>query len=401
MQHKTIQVEVRTIQVEVRYILNPQKECLYQFKDNKLPGRNKKIAITFEGDQIDCVQSYDFSTGKLSLKDNITGYLAYPDEVLLTWESFPPNLSKALPYLMVYQEGKISSINKIKVTVDSSTYQFNYDATVLTSIHSLNEQIKQECQALSGKIPVVVGEHPIFLNSEKPTYKILSQIHDRFLQFNTDSKLEDQYNQSISLCAVRAHFVNEMLRQYGIATLKAYKFYNEKEWRNFTPCYWWTMHCAALIVDNKNRKWIWDPWIRNEKSLIPFEKWVKNKNEPKPTKVLITSSVVISDIVNGKAAEAPNFMQLGQPEATMTLHKLVASAIPHPLPEKPVHRPIRPFVIRLNKKGTYRAAHQAKLVGQDTSKSSLKEQSIFTARPTKQFEQNKHEHIQHHLFKRY
>lgn len=123
-----------------------------------------------------------------------------------------------------------------------------------------------------------------------------------------------------------------MLSYYGIDTVKIFKTWNVIDWLTFSKdkklIKLYDFHSGLMIVDKDNNKWIWDPWVGNNKRLLTLAQWVYAQNAPKPISVLIANRSVLSDYTNGKI-NYPNYNYFFPELYRNILQALIASAIPH------------------------------------------------------------------------
>lgn len=323
----------RIIEINTTYITYPQANTTYFLRDTQIP--TKRILITFEGRDLGKVYQYDVASGRVNLKDGSFGYIKYPNESLIISHSFPSTYhSKKLPKIMVYTPNNLSAVTEMSIKINPSVLEYNYKDVPLPLTYHQFDAANLPLPPQDKKIPIILGEYPIFVDdANKPSIEQLNLIYQNFFKA-CKNKLTLKSENDRNKCALRAHFVNDILNNYyAIDSMKAYKFYNSYEWYKFKDSHYWDFHCVSLIPCGQGKYGVWDPWLNPQPFLVPFEKWIVSKNEPTITKVLITNNLVINDTSEGKFHEGgTNFFALNLEEERNAFQKLARNILPnHPL----------------------------------------------------------------------
>lgn len=281
------------------YIVNtriyyPKPNQVYSVKDHT----SREINVTFNlvrDQNIDDViyidisdfsfLSIDFSTPR---KFRYVGFdkFIYPN-------TLPVNLDKTmLPSALFLPHGNNSLqslsamtilINRLNSCCDIKQMQYSSIEFPLP-IH--NKSILRECESMIHPgIKIIRFEYPIFIDEKKPSKEFLEIFLKGFLKYNK-SQLASQWQLSEGYCTARAHALSILLNQYGITTHKVFK-----TWLNYN----WGFHCAVMVVDADDKKWILDPWGSSPLQLLTINQWIKQKNEPMPRAFGIANSTVISN----------------------------------------------------------------------------------------------------------
>jgi hypothetical protein len=220
------------------------------------------------------------------------------------------NLPPTLVCLDEYPN-KLAAVTEFKIRLDDNGTNLSWRLITAAQIKICNDRILAEYKKLTVDIPIVCGPYPIFAEPSRPSYEFLAALYQKFLAYNDEDKLRYQFKKTTVMCHIRAHFLCEFLSHYGIATEKLIKFWNKEDWKSISSDQEWTFHAVTVIRDNKNCKWIWDPWEGMNQRLLPLKTWLYKANEPKLKKLMITSRAVLGDFLNGtgKRADGANFMR--------------------------------------------------------------------------------------------
>jgi hypothetical protein len=215
--------------------------------------------------------------------------------------------------------------------------------SIVENVTVINATLKNECQELVKDVPVKAGEFPIHVGrEERPSYEFLESLYKLFLKFN-NKKLSTQYQISKGYCHLRVHLVNIMLCCYGINTVKVFKVWNPSDWEKLKErpsqqsspaseqgtniaC---DFHCGTMIIDSNNNKWVWEPWVGENKKLLTLAEWVYEKDTPKPISLCITNRSVLSNHENDLISSSSydySFLTLYR----NVFQQLISSAIPNP-----------------------------------------------------------------------
>ncbi len=310
-------------------IYHPKANTVYYLK---FPNAARYTIVTFHGAAMKQCRFIDLATGIYrSINDDLIT-VGGGNMLLLSTESLF-NTPPRLPLYVYTAEHGICIPFRIKVTFqdgDINNVSLNYQSHPLVNqLQGLdNSRLREECQALVPKTPVQVGAYPIAFHTGKPTYHLLNELYQQFLKFNVDHKLNLQYQHSSGRCHIRAHFVNQLLACHGIASVKLFKHWHTADWQAYDKSRSWGFHCAAMVVDDQNQKWIWDPWVGLHKNLLTLNEWLYQKDEPTPIKCLIANSVVIVPQTNGNSAYGSRFEHLSE-GYTNAFQAVCGDAIPN------------------------------------------------------------------------
>jgi len=310
-------------------INHPKPNCTYLLESGD--GAGTTITLTFEGSKVTMLRFIDVAVCVYQLKKEASSRQIHSTTVtFLSNESIFATPAR-LPLYFLDSEGELGLISSIKVTLDTlQDISTDLEITPMDNpIKPDNINLRNECQKLVGNMHVVVGNYPIVLPKNRISHATLAALYNQFIQYNDDNKLQTQYNNSKSYCYIRAHFVNELLGRYGIASVKVLKAWNPSDWKEFSDNKSWKFHCAAMIVDNENNKWVWDPWVGFNHRLLSLQQWVYQKDEPTPIKLLIAHRVVVNDIEQGHHGYGTRFSQL-TPKNISTFQAVYSDAVPNP-----------------------------------------------------------------------
>lgn len=307
-------------------IHDPQEQCIYKLK---APGIIEGfITIQLKGKGLARLASINIETMAWVMRSGKAEQTVSECPFNISVESMPPDgyCPRLFPVL-TFNKNRFGYVAKRTFDydtrdMDDRTYFFG------PQINPDNERLKKECQSLIKGIRVKVGRYPIFTEPRRPSPQFLHNLYKVFWKYNKN-KLVEQSRMSISHCFLRAHFINCMLESYGIDSQKAFLNWNLEDWGPPTRPRRWSYHCAVLIIDSDNNKWVWDPWVGNNSLLIPLNKWVLNKNRPVPRSVMIANRAVICDCRRGLDTNL-SFHYANQLENLVIFQGLIDSAIPLP-----------------------------------------------------------------------
>lgn len=316
-------------------IFKPKTGVIYELSGGQGKYTTK---VEFKGDVSNC---YMFDVGACAFttvrKDRC--HLNDSGIVFLTQESVSLPLGESLVYItnsigQIAAPDYVKIIMKYGVIVDVNINVPKLSPLRLVSENStLRQELKQQLGSRIDAVEVKVGVYPIQLEN-KPSLAALKDVFYQFTQHNTCEKLASQFKDTFGRCYIRAHFSSIYLKQHGISSCKIYKRWTQQDWikfnlRNNKPtndCYWY--HTAALIVDQDNNKWVWDPWENPNNPLASLEQWLFQEAQPTPAGVLISSMYVMYVTTNGHCATATSFKALNE-EDTNYLQYVYRSAVPN------------------------------------------------------------------------
>lgn len=340
-----IVTKAKTVFVTGTIINNPKEGHTYCIQDDYLP--NKQLQITFSSNG--CLNFNNVSAIDIKLLSQ--NFKIKNDNVIsISKDNLPTSFENTkLPFLLFYDENTtvLSTYNKIDIKlIGKGSYwssRWDYqDNEVLLDLNKAisvdeipvdSELLKKQCGLLTD-VPVTSGKHPIFITKNRPGFNYLFSFFNNFINYNDKKRLAEQAQATDNYCAARAHFVSLLLNYYGISSLKVFKQYNISEWRKFLPPNVrtaWMYHCASMIIDADNNKWIFDPWEGSSKYLQTVQQWLSIKNEPKPRNLLLAHPCVSMNL-NGYDGKINLNKKSG---FTHSVFLLFAKAIPNH-PEKPL-----------------------------------------------------------------
>lgn len=307
-------------------IISPKTDCIYHIKNPLSP--NNFITIKLNGLEIQKWQALNLSGGYFINDDQFTYFSSnnitfIPKEAIvgdyniLPW---PPIVCRNdnSEQLMVIEELKVDFVND---ELDFSGRGF----TTGDEVKIINVPLQTEAQAEAEDIPVGVSDFPIFAPKERPTHHYLETIYQWFLKSNKH-KLDEQFEFSHTKCYLRAYFVTTFLNAQGIDSQKVFEYWERPEdWANFGNNRSWYYHCATMIIDDQNQKWIWDPWVHKYPHLITLKQWLNEKNQPRPNKAMITNGAIVSDSDSGMIPESSYFTKLSLSQEMNVMQMLIKS----------------------------------------------------------------------------
>ncbi|MBV8803019.1 MAG: hypothetical protein JO131_08695, partial [Gammaproteobacteria bacterium] len=194
-----------------------------------------KYSIIFKGNPAAMPLLFNSSIGNLRWADKLNDYrvLYY----YIAKESLPPiNNNISFPLLWVSPtlstEPIITAtiVKKMKLTITNKS-----DVRVIStygqsiSLETCNQKFKEIFQKYID-VPLKVGDYPIFLSKNRPSFSYLEKLYNNFIECNSDEKLNIQYKDTTDKCHVRAHFISELFYKNGIQTYKIFKVWDPKHW---------------------------------------------------------------------------------------------------------------------------------------------------------------------------
>lgn len=308
----------------------PKQNYLYHIKDKALPDGEAIIRFAGNLKNLRYFNLANFNYRKIFREED---HLHLTDFMAVSRDSLPKSVrDNHLPPLLFYSKSAPNTLHTIRNMSIGIYNEPSYTVTFspVQGVSIYNDALQHECQQLSKTIPVIAGEYPLFQEPKRPSLEFLVHLYHNFLQYNNHERLVEQNNKSENYCTARAHFVSTLLGQYGITTIKLYKRWTFEQWQQFNPerrCPW-KFHCATLIIDSDNHKWVWDPWIGFNKQLLTLTQWLHRKDEPTPMKLIIANSAIISDFTRGRFVE-PGLKNRG-PCFFNAFQATCGSAIPNP-----------------------------------------------------------------------
>lgn len=333
-------------------IQNPKKDYIYHIKNKFLP--NGEVIVTFIG-EINNVSYLDVSTFLYQKKSTVeTDHFRfdgcpYFDAYFIYKKSLPVSTFK-IPmepslYYLKNEPKQLQAIYEMQIQLNNyGDNYFNLKNIKLIPVKDIkicNTELKKECQELIRNIPVVSGQYPIFVEDKRPNYRFLQILYNKFINYNDNARLTSQYKKSTDWCTARAHFVTTFLNQYGISNIKLFKEWAPGTWKKIYPNIKsaWKYHCATMIIDSDNRKWVWDPWVGLNQHLLTLDQWSNRSDEPTPIKLLLANSTIIGDYLSGNSSRSEFLTDSSfEPYVFNPFQMMWSSAIPNP-PERPItHR---------------------------------------------------------------
>lgn len=305
----------------------PKTDCIYHLK---CP--TGEIKVTFAGSSCSEVAYFDVSVGLCGLKNGIQGTVVFDHMVLISNETLPwePSIIPKLPIFFYYlPENKLSKLTAFHFDFDHYELNKIIGSPLSSQPEFDNNNLRLQCKNQVPKLNVSVGKYPILSVPNKPNIHFLTDLYQKFIKFNKDSKLINQYKLSEGRCHLRAHFLNELLNLMGLDSVKVFKKWKQSDWINFDPSKNWEFHCAVMITDSDNNQWILDPWVGLNHRMLTLKEWLSRKDEPVPLELLITNRGTVNPLCEGRAVFGSRFNQLHHFEFN-TFQAVAADAIPNP-----------------------------------------------------------------------
>lgn len=320
---------------KIKYISNlqikhPESGVIYKLKCPDIPEGSCDISLI--GTSVEKMDVFYFAAICFRYKDDEATYTPRGEWnfSFVTRASLPPGLLDVI-YPLVHFPGESGVFIVFDINYNLDIGQFKIQASqipLLAGLRSYNYNLELECNMLLGKHLVRVNNYPVFKVNNRPDITYLNHLYSQFWSYNKD-KLEAQYFISDDFCHIRAHFINVMLSHLGIDSLKIFSLWGNDDWEGYTDNRGWKFHCAAMIIDSSNRKWVWDPWIGFSSRLLSFREWVLYKEFPIPAGVTITNRAIVNGY-NQDAIPCLIFELNLPPDYRNVFQAILGSAIPNP-----------------------------------------------------------------------
>lgn len=311
-------------------IKNPKRKIIYQIETSNA---NSQIEVNFKGKFVERIDSFDLSRGCFSYN-----FLSHQEnwisDFICPYESLPLSFSSSQDGVYLYNPEKEKLYKLSYLTFYSNDNSIDYEGKKIGSLKSSNEDLQNQLTS-QVKLPVRTSAFPIFKEDNAPKFTFLAELYQKFISYNDQEKLSQQFKYSETKCHLRAHFTTLLLELYGIQTIKLTKFWNKDDWAGEKK---WTYHCAAMIVDDNNNSWVWEPWpaeIANKK-LITVTEWTHAKYSPEPKELLMANRNIISDLSKGRKLHGDIF-KTGDTATINLLQRLFSDAVPNPC-ERPLFK---------------------------------------------------------------
>lgn len=291
------------LQIKNKFINNvvincPEPRTIYTFKSAHAPQGVCEIALY--GKTLRQVEAfhrtaicYRYQNGKVAHIVGREGHYYFVSK-----ESLPPGTQDEMfPIVHIHnRQGGLFAVIGLYLNVDSCNFKIRISNVPFQTIsRAYNAVLEYECQNLVGVL-VSINRYPIFKVDNQPDIAVLNRLYEQFVNYNK-SRLDEQLSSTSGRCHIRAHVINTMLNHLGIDSLKVFLKWNFGAWTGFKNERNWSFHCAAMIIDNNNDKWIWDPWIGLKSRLLSFKEWVYYKEFPPPSRVVIANRSVVEGVL--------------------------------------------------------------------------------------------------------
>lgn len=322
-------------------IISPKLDCIYHYACPELP--EGRLTISYGGSSLPKMN--DICVNSLNHSWNSNIYLPNPVSYE-SKETLPLYFSDSkIPlFLYDYSHCQLRVVTKLHIYNNDIIISDSTEFTGHKALEIINPTLMQECQQLVGNIPINMGNHPIFKVYNRPNFTWLAELYEKFWQYNKD-KLEDQYSKTAGRCFVRAHFISMMLSIYGVDSVKIFKFWeDDTDWEAYGWSESWIFHCAVMIIDSDNDKWVWDPWVGLNAQLLSLPQWLYDQTMPAPIELMIQnrgslsftglSGPFLSSHTNSGVIPNLAFDCKVSAESRRFFQALCGSAIPNP-PQQP------------------------------------------------------------------
>lgn len=311
-------------------IHRPDPNVIYHLKSDDSAA--DEIIVKVTGEAAKKYSYFDVATGNYELMPGKAGQLFSDQFISISNESLFGD-DRRLPIFCYDGFSKFSVTVKVKLRFENDK-----PSSIVSSYPLINQppmpdntKIRNACQQVVGTTPVAVGNYPIYLPENKPSYTALAGIYQQFIAYNTDVKLAAQCVNTDGYCHMRAHFAVELLGLYGVSSVKIFKFWNPTDWKQHSTSRSWTFHAAAMVIDEDNNQWVFDPWVGVNQQLQPLKQWLLQKDEPTPIKLLIANPLSINPATHGHNVYGSRISQ--HTEVHINAFRAVcADAIPNPPP---------------------------------------------------------------------
>lgn len=334
--------KIETIVVRDPTIYYPKPNVIYKIKYPNIPQKN--FEIFFQGSKSPDVGRMNLYYHDYYVNPNGVSQKVYQwDQTfsIESVESLPPHFkNEKIPPILRRVNNSLYYVKKVIFNTNNNHIQ-EIEEVLPYKLDLWNNEIKLEFQAILGDIPIIAIRGSIFKSTNLPSAKFLHDLYHQFWVFNK-KKLADQSKMSADYCHIRAHFVSVFLSLYGIDSIKIYKLWHPTQWsKDLYGSKCWSFHCATLIIDNDNNKWVWDPWNHLSPTLLPLKVWINYKEYPKPLAVILGNRSIINHNEKVKI-QWLNFDAYAGNNYRSVFQSMFASAIPnHPaLPIKLKNNPI-------------------------------------------------------------
>lgn len=283
----------RVVKAEVVYDLLPN--LTYKFIFPNYP--QEDFEVTFNSTRSVSIQAFHLQDLAYQLL-NRGAFNVYANRrtfYFVSKESLPPGILN-VPYPMAYfsEKSGVFAIKQLHFSLDNfQSTQIQVSTVPHIVIQESNSELKRECQSLLNDVSVRISNYPVFKSYDRPGIDFLRSLYTQFWECNK-YKLSEQYSNSFGKCHIRAHVVSTILNHLGIDSVKVFKSWDKKDWLGYKPSMGWAYHCAVMVVDNNNDKWVWDPWIWSNSRLLSLQEWVYYQETPVPYKLLISNRAFVS-----------------------------------------------------------------------------------------------------------
>jgi hypothetical protein len=330
--------------VDNSIIYMPQEHCVYHIKNISNPNIDTEIIFigTRYSGNMGGYEFYDIAScyKPFGSGQNCVSSQSTEDYCFIAKEALPKSVSsqKGIPPILVYKYNHPESLfsqPKFEVAVGG---QCSLSLTKVTTVNVHHRNPDLLYRKWIGNIPVVYGRYPIFVDSNKPSFEALSSIFQKFISYNSPSKLTYQSIVTKSHCHIRAFFISELLKHvYGVHTELIYKYWEKRaDWVGFNQNKLWKFHCAAKVGE-----WVFDPWEGAHNEWTRLDQWLYQKDEPKPRTLKLSNALVFSDFSQSKFGTRPDGLLIMNVDSLyLSNYKkhikfLAEDAIPN-VPERPI-----------------------------------------------------------------
>tara|TARA_R110000868_G_scaffold53033_1_gene166892 strand:+ start:415 stop:1494 length:1080 start_codon:yes stop_codon:yes gene_type:complete len=311
-------------------IHRPDPNVIYHLKSDVTA--DDEIIVEVDGDDAKKYSYFDVATGNYDLIKGTPGQVFCDKFIWISNESLFGD-DRRLPVFCHDGISKFSMTFNVKLRLENNTTNATVSSHPLTNQPTSpdNTELSNACQRVAGQTPVSVGNYPIYLPGNKPSYKALAGIYQQFISYNTDLKLTEQYLNTAGYCHMRAHFAVELLGLYGVSSVKVFKFWNPTDWKQHDISRSWKFHAAVMVIDEDNNQWVFDPWVGLNHQLQTLKQWLHQKDEPTPINLLITHCLSINPETHGHTVYGSRISQ--HTAAHINAFRAVCGdAIPNPPP---------------------------------------------------------------------
>lgn len=279
-------------------ILNPKSNLIYHLKCSDIP--QGYIEIHLIGEKLANVTSVNVYSHDFIKNNKCYKWHKWEEaESYESIESLPSEFKqeKLPPLLRRKQKGTENGLYYVKkITFDTDSNATYEELSALPyPLHLYNDAIQKDCQAILKDIPVQKPKSSLYKPANLPSREFLHHFYQQFWSLNKD-RLLGQKLISENYCHIRAHFVCTFLSVYGIDSIKIFKLWDKSDWQKEfpgkAPIHF---HCATLILDKEQNKWIWDMLEYLSDNLWTLEAWANENKSPKPRAIVLANRSVIDD----------------------------------------------------------------------------------------------------------